>query len=175
MTPPSASPPLGDRPPHASWGLIVPLLAHEDATVNVFCTHTAHANIARRKFAALTQEHQLPLWDAEGCLNGNGDDLCSSVLPVPDVVRLVHRSSPFPVADSVFAYKSAQRRLLGTALLHVVQFLRPRQQAPLSREIPTRHGFYDDLDHRGAPSHGRVLREPHLGWYPDLPDDDYRR
>ncbi|KAJ7087128.1 hypothetical protein C8R44DRAFT_991404 [Mycena epipterygia] len=48
----------------AAWGLIVPLLAHEDANVQFFGAHTAHAKIARGELAALTQEHQLALRDA---------------------------------------------------------------------------------------------------------------
>ncbi|KAJ7660655.1 hypothetical protein DFH06DRAFT_1325923 [Mycena polygramma] len=44
----------------AAWGLVVPLLAHEDANVQFFGAHTAHANIARGDLARLPPQERLP-------------------------------------------------------------------------------------------------------------------
>ncbi|KAJ7915384.1 hypothetical protein B0H13DRAFT_2455977 [Mycena leptocephala] len=48
----------------AAWGLIVPLLAHEDVNVQFFGAHTAHAKISRGEMAALPAEEQAALRDA---------------------------------------------------------------------------------------------------------------
>ncbi|KAJ7696961.1 hypothetical protein B0H17DRAFT_1177748 [Mycena rosella] len=48
----------------AAWGLVVPLLAHDDANVQFFGAHTAHAKIARGELAALSSEDQGALRDA---------------------------------------------------------------------------------------------------------------
>jgi hypothetical protein len=48
----------------AAWGLIVPLLAHEDTNVQFFGAHTAHVKISRGEMAALPQEEQAALRDA---------------------------------------------------------------------------------------------------------------
>ncbi|KAF7344000.1 hypothetical protein MVEN_01689300 [Mycena venus] len=48
----------------AAWGLIVPLLAHEDANVQFFGAHTAHAKIARGELASLPETEQIALRDA---------------------------------------------------------------------------------------------------------------
>ncbi|KAJ7915378.1 hypothetical protein B0H13DRAFT_2324474 [Mycena leptocephala] len=47
-----------------AWGLIVPLLAHEDVNVQFFGAHTAHAKISRGEIAALPEEEQGALRDA---------------------------------------------------------------------------------------------------------------
>ncbi|KAJ7661997.1 hypothetical protein DFH06DRAFT_363441 [Mycena polygramma] len=48
----------------AAWGLVVPLLAHEDANVQFFGAHTAHAKIARGDLAGLPPQERLALRDA---------------------------------------------------------------------------------------------------------------
>ncbi|KAJ7092338.1 armadillo-type protein [Mycena belliarum] len=48
----------------AAWGLVVPLLAHVDASVQFFGAHTAHSKISRGDLAALSTEEQLALRDA---------------------------------------------------------------------------------------------------------------
>jgi hypothetical protein len=45
----------------AAWGLIVPLLAHEDTNVQFFGAHTAHAKIGRGEMAVLPHEEQAAL------------------------------------------------------------------------------------------------------------------
>ncbi|KAJ6485347.1 hypothetical protein C8R47DRAFT_1321195 [Mycena vitilis] len=48
----------------AAWGLVVPLLAQEDANVQFFGAHTAHAKIARGDLAGLPPQERLALRDA---------------------------------------------------------------------------------------------------------------
>ncbi|KAJ7653619.1 hypothetical protein DFH06DRAFT_1474761 [Mycena polygramma] len=48
----------------AAWGLVVPLLAHEDANVQFFGAHTAHAKIARGDLGGLPPQERLALRDA---------------------------------------------------------------------------------------------------------------
>lgn len=41
-----------------AWGLIVPLLAHQDANVQFFGAHTAHVKISRGELESLTDEER---------------------------------------------------------------------------------------------------------------------
>ncbi|KAJ7924740.1 hypothetical protein B0H13DRAFT_2266625 [Mycena leptocephala] len=105
----------------AAWGLIVPLLAHEDTNVQFFGAHTAHyAKIGRGEMAVLPHEEQAAL--REGPIHSMlNPDRKIQQLSSPESSRA---DRDHPILTSSFNHSPRSRTEFGTGLIAMLRKLK---------------------------------------------------